>query len=427
MILFIYIMDDTNKGYIYVRNHKSYLSYNAIKLGKATNIPERDSTYSTGEIERGWFELVIELPLDKMSLVEKLLQNYFMEYNIYFDGGTEFYDKQIINMIIPFLEKTNVLFKVLSSKEINDLIRKYRIKQLTHQINKIRITTINKIHIKITESSNINPYPYQETIINDSYNYFLKNDKGILIIPCGVGKTLISLWITQKLNSKKILIGVPNTRLLSQWSSEIKKIFDYPYTGHSIYPILIVSGNINKQHINNFIKKHNEHIIISTYASCYKLTDYIFDMKICDECHHLTKSNIYEVESEKEYIKMLFVKSTKQLSLTATIKQIEPKAKDEKVISNDNIKLFGEIIDKKSLSWAIDNNIICDYVIQTIIADENDLIDKLSMFGIIDDIDKRLFLSAYVSLKSIANKQSHHLLIYSNNMENSKKVIQYIR
>jgi hypothetical protein len=43
MILFIYIMDDTNKGYIYVRNHKSYLSYNAIKFGKATNIPDQKS------------------------------------------------------------------------------------------------------------------------------------------------------------------------------------------------------------------------------------------------------------------------------------------------------------------------------------------------------------------------------------------------
>ena len=94
---------------------------------------------------------------------------------------------------------------------------------------------------------------------------------------------------------------------------------------------------------------------------------------------------------------------------------------------NDNIKYFGEIIDRKCLLWAINENIICDYVIQTIITNEERLEKQLSKFNIKEENDKRLFLSAFASLKSINEGHSHHLLIYCNNMDNSSKIIQYIK
>lgn len=42
-------------GYIYIRNHESYYKYNAFKIGKTNNIPERDSVYATSEIKKGYF------------------------------------------------------------------------------------------------------------------------------------------------------------------------------------------------------------------------------------------------------------------------------------------------------------------------------------------------------------------------------------
>ena len=44
-----------NKGYIYIRRNDWYNKYNACKLGKTLNIPERNSQYITGEIEREIF------------------------------------------------------------------------------------------------------------------------------------------------------------------------------------------------------------------------------------------------------------------------------------------------------------------------------------------------------------------------------------
>ena len=129
----------------------------------------------------------------------------------------------------------------------------------------------------------------------------------------------------------------------------------------------------------------------------------------------------------KKYIQMLNIPSIKQLSLTATLKQLESICNDGIVVSNDNIEYFGEIIDRKCLLWAINENIICDYVIQTIITNEEQLEQQLSRFHIIEENDKRLFLSAFASLKSIFDGHSHHLLIYSNNKNNSLKLIQYIK
>ena len=52
---------DEEVGYIYIREHEAYSKYDACKLGKTENIPERDNTYITGEIFRGIFTLVFEV------------------------------------------------------------------------------------------------------------------------------------------------------------------------------------------------------------------------------------------------------------------------------------------------------------------------------------------------------------------------------
>jgi len=415
-------MKPTN-GYIYIRNHTSYNVDDACKMGKANNIPERDTQYATGEIKRGYFEEVFEVPNEKMGITERLLQNEFCELNVKYDAGTEFYNKKIITLIEPYLITLGIKYRKLSKQEISDLLRCNRVRQIMKKIN------IQSL-IKILKSENIyNPRDYQETIIKKSYEYFQINGKGLLIIPCGVGKTLISLWITQKLNSNTILIGVPNKLLLKQWEEVICVLFQG-------VPPLIVSGGVVIENIMRFLENNQKKcIVITTYSSAHKVytatqhTRFVFGMKILDEVHHLTSNNIYE-EDRKTYINMLKIKSNKQLSLTATLKLLENKEhsrEDDIIISNDNVEYFGEIIDRKCLLWAINKNIICDYVIQTIITNEEQLEQQLSRFHIIEENDKRLFLSAFATLKSIFDGHSHHLLIYSNNKDNSFKLIQYIK
>jgi len=416
-----------NNGYIYIRSHPSHDLHDACKLGKASNIPERDTQYATGEIKRGYFEAVFEIPFEKMGLIERLLQNEFCELNIKYDAGTEFYNKKIINLIEPYLITLGIKYRKLSKQEVSDLVRCNRVKKTIKKINIQSLIHALKSKRTNNQLTSYTPRNDQKVIIGKSVIHFQQHDKGMLVLMCGVGKTLISLWITQELHSNTILIGVPNKLLLKQWEEVICVLF-------KSVPYLIVSSGIDSENIMQFLENNKQKcIIITTYSSAHKVytatqnNRFVFDMKINDECHHLTTNNMQLANTTKKYIQMLNIPSVKQLSLTATLKQLESICDDGIVVSNDNIEYFGEIIDRKCLLWAINNNIICDYLIQTIITKEEQLEQQLSRFHIIEENDKRLFLSAFASLKSIFDGHSHHLLIYSNNKDNSLKLIQYIK
>ena len=111
-------------------------------------------------------------------------------------------------------------------------------------------------------------------------------------------------------------------------------------------------------------------------------------MKILDEAHHLVTDDVKIAEETKSYIHIIKVLSIKQIALTATLKQIENAA--DNVISNDNVEYFGDIIDRRCLLWAIKENIICDYVIQTIITNDEQIQNISNKFNIYEN-DKRLF------------------------------------
>ena len=366
-----------------------------------------------------YYEFLDELTREEILIIEdEILQLHKNERNEFFQ--TEYfyckYNKQFHQSIIDVLDNRKINYKV---NDTHNFDRKY-------YDNKPDTFEPNEKPMKNQIVSELTPRADQEIIIDKSYNYFQINEKGMLILMCGVGKTLISLWITQKLNFSKIIIGVPNKLLVKQWSIEIKKIFQTTN-------FLLVKGGITTEDIEDFLKNNKSFIVITTYSSCHKvlsvskILNIIFDMKINDECHHLTSSNMKLENTTQTYVEMLNIKSIKQLSLTATLKNLETSNTDLSIVSNDNINYFGEIIDRKCLLWAITEKIICDYIIQTIITDEEQLEEQFKKFNINDENDKRLFLSAYATLKSIFDGNSHHLLIYSNNKENSIKLIDYIR
>uniref|UniRef100_A0A6C0KSI1 Helicase ATP-binding domain-containing protein n=1 Tax=viral metagenome TaxID=1070528 RepID=A0A6C0KSI1_9ZZZZ len=417
-------------GQLYIREHEAYDIYGACKLGITQNISNRETTYITGEIRRGEFSHVFEIPLEKLLRAELWLRYDFKNFNVYIDGGTEFYKKSIIPLIIAQLKKRNIEARQLSLEEIDNIKRKEYINQ-----RKKRLANLIAKQLKETI---INPYTRrtdQTDIINLSLSHFQEHNKGLLVLICGIGKTLISLWISQDLAAHTILIGVPNILLLIQWEKVIAQLFPG-------CPCLIVKSSVSIEDISLFLNKNKEKcIVITTYASSHKVcsaslsANFRFDMKILDEAHHLTSQYIIK-EEHKTYVKILEIDCVKQLSLTATLKILENKdcsCDDDLLISNSNEAYFGKIITKRPLLWAIQNNIVCDYIIQTLYTNE----DQLNTLALLitnqgnntsndDENDKRLLLSAYAGLKSIADGHSHHLLIYVNNKEHALKVNSYI-
>jgi hypothetical protein len=306
-------------GYIYTRFHESYEKYNACKLGETINIPNRDSLYATGEIKRGYFDNVYEVPYESRKDIETILQNEFKQWHIKIDGGKEFFNIKIISLIEQCLIKYKIEYKKLNSKEIRQLIRCYRIQKIMKKKNIKSLINFLKI------SKSVVPRHDQTIIIEKTVAHFQQYNKGILVLMCGVGKTLISLWVSQKMGTNTILIGVPNKLLLKQWEQEVGKIFQKKIN------CLVVSGGVNVSDIAHFLENNKEQcIVITTYASSHKVLDasmrvsFVFNMKILDEVHHLTSNNINE-EERKTYIQILKIESAKQIALTATLKILENK------------------------------------------------------------------------------------------------------
>jgi predicted helicase len=418
-------------GYIYIREHLSYDYYNLCKLGKTMNIPERDSQYATGEIKRGKFSYVYEVNDKQLSIIERLLQYELKEHNIRHDGGTEFYNKIIIEEIKNIFEKYRIEYRQLNDVEILKLIRKYRIKQI---INKINIR--NLINFLKTEKKNNNtiiPSQHQQYVLDNIKYYYKFNNIGKIIWACGLGKSLLAVFIVKLMNFKNIVIGVPTEYLQNQIVKEILKIFpnekNILFVGGLKNTSINYAKNINQLllFLNDKYFENDSKFIITTYSSCHLIVSskYLFDFKIGDEVHHLVG---IDSDIEKGYKKFHKITSIKTLFMTATEKNIICKNKDEikKKYSMDDELYFGKCIDSKSIRWAIENNKITDYNILVLKNNEED-VDNIIHSLKINVSNKELFISAYMCLKSFKKYDNlSHILIYTNTSDDAELSKKYI-
>ncbi len=398
-------------GYMYIRSHPSWDIYECYKIGITENIINRESQYITSEIEKGILIKIFKfdnIEKEYFNKIDLIVKKELLHLNFIKNAGTEFYKYDCVNKIEGIFIKYHIKYIELSNNEINKLSRKIYFKNTKNILN---------------VTHNYMPRNDQINILNKCNEYFINNDKGILILPCGFGKTIISLLFLEYLKINKIVIGVPNILLLHQWKEKIKKCIQ------NNCKILLIYQDITIKDINNFINTNTNYIIICVYSSSHKLykasESHTFDILINDEVHHLTSQN--SLQLNKEYVNILKINCRKQLSLTATIKVLDNNYSKNNIISNDSVYHFGNIIESKSLLWAIKNNLICDYEIQTIITTESNILDILNNLQLQTDINKLLFASAYASVMSIYQKKSHHLLIYANSTENCTIINEYIK
>ena len=321
-------MNQTN-GYIYVRNHQSYDVYDACKMGKTNNIPERDTQYATGEIKRGYFEAVFEVPIEEMGRDERLLQNEFSELNVKYDAGTEFYNKQIIELIEPYLIKEEIKYRKLTSNQISHLIRCYRITKITNKINIQSLIHILKSKRR-NEKYSWNEREYQTTIIEYCKESLKLNNKIYIELPTGGGKSYIVYNLFNHLKSNFILIVSPRkivneqnikTKYLSILS-ETYKIFNYS----------------NDDNFEEFIKFKTKKIVVCCTKSFDKIYNKLIDSNIInilvwfDEAHWAIEDWINEPNKKKLLEDNKYIKD-----------RIFTSASPNKSIVNKNNHIFGEL------------------------------------------------------------------------------------
>ena len=439
-------------GTIYLRDNAWYRMENVIKMGIATFARDRSSTYITGEIERGEYITVIEIPLAKMRYVDNLLKYHFTSLHVYKGGGTEFYDRSIVHLLEPYLQSLNIEYKVLSKSEMDTMDRCIRLQTLKN-INKIKYefqklnlqkitkqyadtvaaaaataailqTKTNTNAVAVANTEMIQPSAHQHAVLEMIQGFYQSNSIGKLVWACGLGKALISILITQKLGFNTIVFGVPSNHLQKQIKKEILKIF--PNKNN----LLFIGGDDenmthSKEEIKSFLLYEKEpRFIITTYHSCYLLVDpdIVVDFKIGDEAHHLVG---IEKEEEKGFRLFHKINSKKTLFMTATEKTLETRSQYSKY-SMDDESVFGKYIDMKSVCWAIEHKKITDYQI-LVLKNTEDEVDQIINSLKIRVCNKDLFMSAYMCLKSFEKYNDlTHLLLYTNTTEDAQLAKTYI-
>ena len=235
------------------------------------------------------------------------------------------------------------------------------------------------------------PFAYQTKIINEVNTYYKDNTRGKLILPCGTGKTLISLWIREELNSKLTLFLVPSLNLVRQtkneWLKNCNNLFDY---------IIVCSENDidNEQDsaniqlydldsfvteepeaIRSFIKTKSERnkIIFSTYQSFQKIIDAYeeelpqIDLAICDEAHRTASINfgafslIHNDVNKMKIQRRLYMTATPRVYSQTIKKNIEESGNLLFDMSDEDT--YGKEIYRMSFAEAIELGILVDYQI----------------------------------------------------------------
>ena len=228
------------------------------------------------------------------------------------------------------------------------------------------------------------PRPHQEEAIRNITDNL--SDRGQFISACGTGKTLTSLWVTEKLNSRLTLVLVPSLTLLSQtisdWLSNSNEQFNYlpvcsdatvkaddaavMFTAELPYP-----PTTKPEEIAAFMKGHGRRVVFSTYQSSQQIqaaqeVESVpeFDLVLADEAHRCAgkvDSTFTTVLSDSA------IRSKRRLFMTATPRTVSAGARrkakeyDIEIASMDDETLFGPVLHELSFAEAIRRELLTDY------------------------------------------------------------------
>ena len=396
---------------LYILTTSQLTKDKTIKFGMSTRIEYRWIDYLSVFSDSRYiyyYEFLDNLSREEILEIENIiLQKYKNKRN--FNYQTEYFYCNDYN------EFNSSIITVLDELKINYIVHDTHIFDKKYYDNKPEVYIIN---------NQITPNEHQLEVLNKIDDYYNDNNIGKIIHSCGLGKSLLGIFIAQKLNCKSVLIGVPNIYLQKQMKKEILKIFNNHKNilyvgGENDYNII---STTDLDIINEFINNESTEckFIITTYTSCYLLVNIKFDLKIGDEAHHLVGCNL---EKTKDFFHK--INSVKTLFMSATEKVIENN--DDNKYSMDDENIFGKYIDIKTISWSIKNKKITDYNIIIIKNSQDEINNIIYNLNLDNNTNINLLLAAFMTLKAIEIYSNlTHILIYTNKTENAELIKKYI-
>jgi superfamily II DNA or RNA helicase len=232
----------------------------------------------------------------------------------------------------------------------------------------------------------LSPRPYQQEAIDGIYNTLSEHDRATAVLACGTGKTLIALWVAEKMRPKSVLVLLPSLTLVQQtlgeWSRHnswrddftficvcsdrtVTKNDDIELSGMDVdFPVSTDASDVRR-----FLERPSGKVkvVFSTYQSSPIVAEGArglnpFDIAVFDEAHKTTgpQAGLFATALHDEKINI-----GKRLFLTATPRHYRLGSRDKdgdlKVVSMDNEAIYGPRAYTLTFGDAARQGIICDY------------------------------------------------------------------
>ncbi len=275
------------------------------------------------------------------------------------------------------------------------------------------------------------PHQTQEEAIEKALLHFKENNRGQLILPCGTGKTLVAMWIAERLGGNRILVIVPSLSLMSQslreWAANTSlKPFRYmclcsdttvdlgkDAPVEHLYE-MDVPVTTDAEIVSDFLKKDSAvaSVLFSTYQSSKVLSEAVknagiyFDTAIFDEAHRTTGSDVgvWNIALNDKNVPV-----NRRIFMTATPRiyapHISQKAKEKDILlySMDDYEMYGKPFYEMTFGEAIDKNLITDYKVVIIYVTDREVREIIQKGGrVITDENHELDAKTFAKQVAIA-------------------------
>lgn len=364
-----YLLNQTSFK-IYFLDHFSFIQDNVIKQGITDDIISRLYTYNTVHYHGAKITNMYEIYEQDKHKFDIKIKKYFKSLNKKSNGGTEFFNRIMINYFDKLLDNNNITYYKYTQEEIDEYLLQSTI--LNIEPNYSDISSL--IGIEEIDNLNLNDFItkfderlYQNELVDDNVYELLSNKKSYVNSPTGTGKTYSIYKIIKELykldnNIENFIIFSPRKDINTQ-NKENKYLNIINIDENNVYN---KNSNIT---FSKFLQNKNQNkynIIISCIQSLQQIKDIIeiFELKnifvIFDEAHHSVENKIIESDKIDENTKFIdefnnfwfvnndIIKYRLYLSATPNIEDVE----------KYNM-IFGKLYKKYSIKWFIEHGYLC--------------------------------------------------------------------
>ena len=242
------------------------------------------------------------------------------------------------------------------------------------------------------------PWPHQETAITDIVGTLKRNPRATALMACATGKTLVAMWVAERLGARTVLVLLPSLALVRQTLHEWLRETNWPEIEYCCVcsdptvqpeeedPLVVRQTDLDfrvtteSASVRRFLERTTPavRIVFSTYQSSAVVAEGAagltpFDLGIFDEAHRTAgrEGAKFALALKDEQLPI-----SRRLFLTATPRHYDMahRNKDgdaEVVFSMDDPAVYGPVAHRLPFSKAAKLKIITDYkVVISIITSE---------------------------------------------------------